>query len=278
MAVLDPLHPLQSSILDILGSEQTLNMAQLHDRLQERDISVSMPNLYRTVGQLTDMQVLVKIHGKISLNDTWIAHLTEFTERVNATYHEQQAGVFQFTLKEGERREFFADSLKGLDPIWSHVLVGMTDDQQKHPIYMYNAHPWYSIGMRDTEARFYHSMTANGNTCVMFYGNDTFLDRYGDKLIRVKNMRSYIVPSVPFPKEGYALWVFDDNILECIFPPAISRHFEFFFNTVKSIGEFDAELFSDLFRMKAKCKITVRRDKKEAEKLRAIIEKHLPAQ
>ncbi len=276
MANLDPLHPLQSSILEVLGSEQALTIPDLCACLKRATVIASTPNLYRTVSQMIGAQMLVKTHGKISLNLVWVAHITHFVDIVNRTYAKQRTDEFQFPLPEHERREFLADSLMGLDPVWSHVLLKMTQAPQAHPSYMYNSHPWYSIGMRETETRFYHGMVAGGNPLLIIYGNDTFLDRYGERLIRMKNVHGSIVPDIPFPREGCAIWVCDDHILECVFPQSIAKHFAFFFNTVQSIGEFDAELFSDIFRMKAKCKICVRRDKKEARMLRAIFRKYIP--
>lgn len=274
MANLDPLHPLQSSILETLGSKQALTIADLHADLRKEGVDVSLPNLYRTISQMIDAQMLVKGHGKISLNMVWVAHLTSFFRTVTKTYVEQRTDEFQFPLKENERREFWADSLMGLDPVWAHVLLRITKGPQKHPAYMFNSHPWYSLGMRETETRFYQSMVASGHPLVILYGNDTFLDRYGERLIRVRNVNGSIAPDIPFPKEECALWVCDDHILECLFPPSIAKYFAFFFNTVESIGDFDAEQFSDIFRMKARCKITVRRDGKEAQRLRSIFEKH----
>ncbi len=274
MANLDPLHPLQSSILETLGSTQALTIADLHADLEKEGVDVSLPNLYRTISQMIDAQMLVKGRGKLSLNMVWVAHLTSFFSVVTRTYVEQRMDEFQFPLQEQERREFWADSLTGLDPVWSHVLLRMTKEPQQYPAYMFNSHPWYSLGMRETETRFYQSMVAGGHPLVILYGNDTFLDRYGERLIRVHNVQGSIAADIPFPKEGCALWVCDEHILECIFPTAISKHFAFFFNTVKSIDDFDAELFSDIFRMKAKCKIAVRRDKKEAQKMRAIFESY----
>ncbi len=276
MANLDPLHPLQSSILELFGCRQALTVADIRNELEKDGVTVSLPNLYRTVSQMIDAQMLVKGSGKISLNMVWVAHLTSYVSTVTKTYVEQRVDEFQFPLLEQERREFWADSLMGLDPIWAHVLLRMTKSLQEHPAYMYNSHPWYSLGMRETETRFYQSMVASGHPMIILYGNDTFLDRYGERLIRVRNVHGSITPDIPFPKEGCALWVCDDHILECIFPPAITRHFAFFFNTVESIETFDAELFSDIFRMKAKCKITVRRNVREAQKLRSIFEQHTP--
>jgi len=275
MPVLDPIHPVQSAILETLAAKQALTINDLHAEVSAGGVPLSKPNLYRAVSQLIDAQVLVRNAGTISLNLLWIAQVHGFWDTICATYLSESPGEFSFILKEGERREFYSDSLLNLDPIWSHVLANMTKTKQKHPTFIYNSHPWYSLGMRETETRVYKGLTASGHVCALCYGNDTFLDRYGDKLIRVKNFHTHILPELSFPKEGYALWVSDDHVLECVFPPVISRHFAFFFNTVHAIEQFDPELFTDIFRMKSKCKVAVRRNAKEAEKLRGIFERTL---
>ena len=275
MTAIDPLHPLQSSILETLAVKRDLTIVELRTYLQnQHDQSVSMPNLYRIVSQMVEKQVLVKEKGKLSLNLIWIPHMLGFAENAKKTYLAAGDDVLELPKKDGEHREYAADSLIGLDPIWSHILIAFTKLPQPLPWYAYNSHPWYSLGMRDTEQRVYESIVAQGMECHMLYGNDSFLDRYGDKLIRVPRFHTHLATDTPFPKEGYALWVCNDYMLECVFPEAIARHFAFFFQTVRTIKQFDPELFSDIFAMKARCKIRVRRDKKEANRLRGIVGKY----
>ena len=273
MTNFDPLHPIQSGILEGLAMKPGTTVAALHAILQkDNKTDVSLPNLYRTIGQMVDAQILVREKGLLSLNHAWIPHLLHVADAVRANYG--KGSIIQ-PLKEGERRGYTAESLAALDGPWFHVLAHCADTDPTREWYAYNSHPWHPIGMSDTELRGYKALALKGISCRMLYGSNTFLDRYGKKLAQSKGFRIAIDDDARFPKEGYALWVCGDHIIECILPDAIAKRFSFFFDTVKHINQFDPELFADVFHMKARCTVTIRRSKKDAAKLRAIFKKRI---
>ena len=273
MTTFDPLHAIQSGIVEALAAAPGLTVSSLHKSLnKEKKTRVSLPNLYRTVGQMVDAQILVREKGTLALSHAWIPHVLHLADAIRANYGQ---GSVVKPLKEGERREYSAESLGSLDGPWFHVLAHCADADPAREWYAYNSHPWHPIGMSDTELRGYHALALKGIGVRMLYGNDTFLDRYGKKLVRTKGFRITIDPNAPFPKEGYALWVCGDHVIECVFPETIAKRFAYFFETVKNVGQFDPELFADVFRMKARCKVTIRRNKKEAARLRALLKKRV---
>lgn len=124
---------------------------------------------------------------------------------------------------------------------------------------------WITHLVRFAETRLYDSLGSMGHKLC---GNDTFLDRYGTK---ISSSRCPVVLSTetPFLQEGYSLWVCGDYVADCIFPTVLSRHFAFFFQTVQSLEQFHPQLFADVFKMKARCKLQVWKSAEEARLLRA---------
>lgn len=273
MSSFNPLQPVHSAVLERLAAEPGMTVQAVHKALKKAEVPVSLPNLYRIIGSMIDVQMIVREKGKLALSRAWIPHLFAFAQTVDATYLQSDADVLQLPLKEGERREYKADSLAGLDPIWFHLLLRCAEQGHDKEWYAYNAHPWHVLGMADTELRGYESLAKHGIACRMLYGNDTFLDTYGAKLVRIKHFHVRMRPDVPFLREGYALWVCDDYVIECVFPDVLTRHFAHFFRTVEQIEDFDAELFSNVFRMKAPCKVTLRCAAKDAKRLRETLRK-----
>ncbi len=270
MPSLDPLHPQHSAIVEVLSRKTGSSVKQLQRALAaDHDVKISLPNLYRTVRHMTDVQILVRTKGKISLSLVWITHLMQLADVVRGTYHVRKEDLLDFPLKLGEERIFHADSLLALDPIWSHILAKLATIERSTPWYIYNSHPDYSLGMRDTETRGYQSYIAQGVKCHLLYGNDTFLDRYGAKLIRVPGFQTaFAEGKSPFGLEGHDVWSCGEYVVECHFPASINGHFRFFYQNVQSIEQFDADLFADVFRMKARCTLSVRRNAKEAAAIR----------
>ena len=274
MTTLDPLHPLQSSILEELAASPGLSIEAIHTQLTTKLIEVSRPNLYRIIGQMIEVQMLVKDKGKLSLNHAWIPHILAFAETIRSNYLEEK-NISAPPLQEGERRDYTAESLRGLDPIWFHILLGCADNDSAQEWYAYNSHPWHVIGMSDTELRGYNAITAKHISCHMMYGNNTFLDQYGAKLVRIKNFQASVCTDIPLPKSGYAIWICGDYIIECLMPDSLSKRFDYFFEHVKNIKEFQPDIFADIFHMKAHCKVTIRRHEKEADTLRTMFIKYV---
>ena len=265
MPTLDPLHPLQSAILELLIVSPGLTMAALHERVcKESKVDVSLQNLYRTVSQMIEAQQLIREKGKLSINMVWASHLARFADQVRQHYLNSTPSILDLPTEDGKKREFFAESLGALDPLWNHILrtiAGMYDDPEW---YEYNSHPWHFLGATETERRLYESLGPRGHK---IYGNDAFLDRYGVKL-NTDGSDALIATDTVYPKEGYSLWLCGDYIVDCIFPEVLSQHFAFFFQTVHTIEQFHPELFADIFRMRARCRLLVWKSAKEAALLR----------
>jgi hypothetical protein len=262
MPVINPLNPVQSTILEILASERGLSVADLHAKVLSRKQDISIQSLYRIVGQMLAQQMLVKQKEKLSIHSIWIAHLQQFIDAVRLG---QSSSETLLPEKDGERREVFGDSLFTIDPLWSHLYKSVASLYKDPLWYMFSSHPWHVLGMPDTESRLYDGLSPHGHK---LYGNDTFLDRYAFTLNPVP-CRVAFTSDPPFPKEGYSLWICGDYIVDSVLPEILTKHFAFFFQTVQSVDQFHPELFADIFHMKARCKVTVRKSADEAAALRA---------
>lgn len=272
MFTIDPLHPLQSAVIEILGQKGEMSVADLHAALNKRkSTNVSLQHVYRMLTQMEEQQVVVKVRGSVSLNLMWLAYLSFFSQRAMAETFKHLEMFKEFPMKHGERKTIAADSFIALDTVWTHVLVQLDTFLNEKSWHTYNSHAWWQLLKMDTDTSFYANLKAKGVTVFGIYGNDTPLDRLGVSLIQSDVFPTVIDASPPFPKEGYILVVCGEYIVQSILPDALSRQLEFFFANTKDIASFDKQLFFDIIRMPAKCKITVWRDTKEAESLRAKI-------
>ncbi len=275
MPSLDPLHPLQSTVLEILAHSPSISTDALRKMLKKNaGLSPSVATLYRLLKELESEQVIVRSHGSIQLNAVWISHIARFVEEARNLQKKNLTSAKELkAIRDGERITIVADSLQDLDPAWNHSLLELAHIENQKTWYMYNSHPWYSLGMPATEQRLYQGLANEGVQQCILYGNDTFLDQYGMKAIRVQGMGSMCTDHSPLPKEGYALWLCGDYLVDCVMPEAISTYFGFFFKTVEAIDQFDPALFSDVFRMRAKCTLNIRKDIAEARQIRKMLEK-----
>ncbi len=276
MFTIDPLHPLQSAVIEILGQKGEMSVAQLHAALNARKATnVSLQHVYRMLTQMEEQQIVVKVRGSVSLNLMWLSYLSFFTQRAMAETFRHLRMFQDFPSNEGERKTITADSFIALDTVWTHILVQLDTLLHEKRWYSYNSHAWWQLLKMDTDTSFYANLKAKGVTVLGVYGNDTPLDRLGVSLIQSDVFPTVIDPEPAFPKQGYILVVCGDYIVQSVLPDTLSRQLDFFFANTKGKASFDSSLFFDIIRMPAKCKITIWKDAKEAGQLREKIERSL---
>ena len=99
-------------------------------------------------------------------------------------------------------------------------------------------------------------------------GNTSVLDRHGVSEYEKIGISTFASEDVPFPREGYCITVIGDFVFEVIYPPTVTEYFRLLFETTKDLAAFNPELFGKIFEMREKCRLTLRRNKKHAEKVR----------
>lgn len=268
---LDPLHPTQSTILEILAQTPGKTAEEILSQIK-KESKISKSSLYRLIAQMLENQILVKDKNRLSLNYMWASHFQSVAQSLQKNYFSDPHVTQSINLKEGEIKTFYANSLSELDPTWNHLLIAIKELHPEIPFYAYNAHTTHAYSLPKSEIRLCQNCTRKGGLYFLF-GNKTFLDVEGAKVYAKGGAQTQVREDHPFCREGYHFWVCADYILEVVFPPALIKYFEVLFQTVKTQDDFDPDFFQNLFNMKIKCKLTLRRSKEEAEKRIQIFQK-----
>ncbi len=264
MFLFDPINPIFGAIVESVAVKPHITIADLHEHLQKQMMmKISLAHVYRIVTRMIDHQILIKSHGKLSLNLMWISYI-EFVAARAKRIQQHDDG---YPLRPGQKVIHEGKSLFDVEALWNHILVSLYRVSQEKNIYKYYSHTWWQLGRNAEEISFYKQLKERGIDCKWVFGGKTFLDELAAS--RVREIYDVVTTETPpFPKEGYNLNVFGEYIVECILPEKISRHLSFFFEGVKNEQEFDHDLFEDIFSMRGKFKITVWRNAKQAEVLR----------
>ncbi len=267
MAVFDPVHPLQSAVIESLAAHPGLRVRELAERVAAQDVRVSTQSLYRTIARLIEGGIVTRDHGRHFLSLLWLSALARLTKQAGTTHFSNAHGPIALPDYDGERREFLADSLLDQDLIWDDIAVALAKRTALRAWYEYNSHPYYALAIPDAELRFYGAVANEGVRHHILYGNQTFLDRHGDAC--TPHCCSHrTAAGTPFPSEGHIVLIAGEYIVEFVLPDVIRRHAEPFFQSVSRIEEFDAEVFYALFTMKVRCRLVIRRSSAEAQVLR----------
>jgi hypothetical protein len=272
----DPLHPLQSAIIETLCLTAECSTKELYQAIsKEYNIETSSANLYRIVQLMFEQQILTKHKGKLSLNKLWIEQIKQHIERFESLRsHNYEHPIAK--LVDGERTEFWSDSLANLDSIWNSTLSYVASQDENKKWYYYNAHAYHALAMPDEEIKLYNTITGMGFEYYFLWGNDTYLDQYGANLMKVDKLYKCVSDNHSFPQSGYICNSCGDFMIECFFPEATISHFNAYFNYIQDIKDFELDIFRDIFHIKSKCKISVRRDSHDAQVFQQQIMDHFP--
>lgn len=271
MFTLDPLHPIFNAVLEIVSEQPGITVGALHAQLKKKDIDVSLQHVYRTVTRLTDEQILVKTKGNVSINLMWASYLQFFAEKTKRAAVDMQKNTPLFPLKSGERKVFELDTLADVENMWNHILVQLYRvTPEENMLFKYYSHAWWQLGDKPGQRELYKRIADAGIRCHWLFGNTSPLDT----LIAEQNQKVFLArctDTPPFPAQGYNINVYGEYVLECIFPNNISSHFAMMFASSTKIDKQTQHIVSDLFRMRDRFKLTVWRNWKQADTVRAKI-------
>ncbi len=266
MLIYDPLHPLQSYVLQALAEQPGSTIENIHT-VVNMQIPVSRQNLYKIVAKLIETQVLVKKGKGIFFHASWLDGMCDLFNNAKIQQEKNQQ-IEDVLLQDGERKEYIADSLTSLDVPWGHMMDVLTSQVHAPDYFLYHSHSYYYPTMNVTELRLWASLHRKGIHMHHLIGNSTFLDKYAVNASKMPGTEYIFTDSPPFLKKSYQLNVYGEYIFEVIIPEEISQRFEYFYQTVQNIEDFNVELFADIFKMKSKCKLIYRRSKKDTGELR----------
>lgn len=273
MLNLFPFQPVPGAIIESLADKPNQSIAELHSQTNKRlKREISIKNAYRIVADLLEQQVLVKINGKLSLNQVWISQLIRFSDSL--LKQQQGESINILSLAEGETRTFYAESQLALDPTWNSLLLEIAQRGKSKQWYGFASHCWYSLSSLETEENYIKELGQNNVKALVLFGSNSFLDCYGASLVNRRCYHAVTTDKSPHVGDDYTYWVCGDLILEAFLPSLVAKRFAYFFNNVETLEEFDLQVFSDTFRMRARSSITVLRSKKEASKRKRLLVRH----
>lgn len=144
-----------------------------------------------------------------------------------------------------------------------------TERSKEKVLEEYDAHAWYLLATPDSEASVYRAIARKGFTVRLGIGGKTPLDLHAVKTMDTnKDVMVRSPKETPFPSDGYIAVACGDYSIELVLPEVLRRQFAIFFQSVESMADFAPQRFSDVFRMKCHCSLTVRKSAKHADTLR----------
>lgn len=259
-------------IFTILAQEKEHSIQSLQKAVNKKE-KISLPNFYKIIDQLLEKQILTKEQGKIRLHAAWIVSFLDLAENIRQNYINDT--TIDIDLKDWEQKIFYASSLLDLDNTRANLLSWIgTQIGKNEPSYIYNSHTYHILGMQETESVNFRNLGKQTQKVYFLIWNEAPLDIYGSELLHLQGTDAICNSKTKFLKDWYFLNVVWEYIIEVIIPQILSQYFKTFFDNTKKIKDFNPELFQQIFKMKSECKLTLRRNKKDADMFKKEIKKY----
>ena len=276
MLPLDPADPLFNAVLETLSRSPGITVADLHKKLAQRKVRVTLQHVYRVVTKLEDAQVIIKRKRELSLNLLWLSYIELFAQGARERLLKSRDLSMIDELQVGDRAQLPAQSLHEVQTLWYHLLIHvnkLVPGSGMRDLHKYYSHAYWLL-RPDADIDFYERI-AKLIRCYWLIGNETFLDCEAQRLYN-KVFAIATTDRPTFPNEGYLLNVFGDYVIECVLPQGVSEHFALLFGSVKSEKDWKPELLESLFHLTGSFTVTVWRNPDRAEELRGKIEHLMP--
>lgn len=264
--------PLESGILQVLAKQDKIGMTDLQAVLAaDYDLRYTRQHLYKVVGKMVNAGILTKISSKIGIDYRWAAFLHTIAGDVLSRRNAGTLDDLDLDLKEGEKREFAGDSMRGITALWDQIYLALMNASPTKEFYEYVSHPYWALCL-PLHPEYFQSIYVKSSVYMTLIGNDTPLDRHALEDIRHHPGRdSAIAIDTQFEKSGYELEVIDDYVIEFFLPEKVNTLFEFLFQSMTEMNEQNQKMLLNIFNMKEPCTLTVRKDAKTAEQYRYLI-------
>lgn len=254
------------AIIHTLAEENSITIQDLHKNIVT-SIRISLPNFYKIISKLVSDQILIKEGGKISIHKRWVLWISLLSEKLNQWNNENNVQEI-IQLKDGQSLEYFWWNILEIDGLWWNLMLTLNIHYWKTvDTFVYQSHPYYMLGSRDTEIWFFEQ-EKELTTIHFLTGNTGLLDLYGIQFYKDLNISTCANDFVLFPKEWYCITVIGDYIFEFIYPDHITEYFKLLFETTKLLDFYNPELFKKILETRVRCKLAVRKNRKHAEEIR----------
>lgn len=261
---------LNDLIVNKLIEDKSISTQKLHKEVA-KEYDISLPNFYKVISNLLDEQILIKRDKKLFLHNRWVMWFIDIAERLKNTYLTEEKNIIE--LQDWEAMYHKASNVEALDGVRGDRMLQVNRVYgNKEATYVYQAHPYYALWMKNTEMAFFKEAKKLADVYFLTW-NSNFLDTYWANLYSEIGIQSIASDTVPFLKDWYCVTVIGDYVFEVLYPKEISDYLKIFFDSIKKLEDLNQELFERVFKMKADFKLTLRRDTNQADNIKKIFKK-----
>lgn len=224
---------------------------------------ISLQGWYKVIKRLMIEGVVVKEKKRYSLNVAWIIDILKFSEALKATYiNKTPQTIIHLPTKEKESIFFKFSDLLSMNTFWAHLLTYIASKEPQHKkLYAYNPHFWFYLAHDEIEKQYNRSMKEFDVKTYMVIGSTNFLDRWNVRFFDPQSTLTHLCSEPLFYNKKKYINYIGGFLIEITIPKEVAQSIDDIFNTVHSLSDISKLELIKLFQYKAKCMITIAKDK-----------------
>jgi hypothetical protein len=232
--------------------------------------------VYLVIRKMREAGIVLSHHGVLSLSTVWLEQQIALFEEARQAYLDSGTDSFSFgRLQERDRIAYEFKNPVLLDEMWGHLfMVLLKQVEISMPIMIYNAHSWFPIVRRNSEATIFTSLANQGYRAFFSIGGTTDLDRdVGNSFIKPLG-HSFSLGNQFGLKNTQYMNIIGDYIIEVTLDTEVSDKIDAFYNDYSTLQAAEITELQTIVTKVGKNKLVVSRNTQKAQKWRSRLAKN----
>lgn len=226
---------LENAIILALSSGGYLTAEEVLSTITAKGKPITLQGLYRAMKKLRDEKVLTKERQTYSLRLPWIIELTQFAEKLEATYLHSNHLTQLLPTSSIQKRIWRFNNLRKMVEAWMQIVVAMGKASETKTVLTFAPHLWFALIHLPEWMQFKHALGSVMKKQYTLIQGTEYVDKYLNALTKHDDETVYLTKDEYF-EDDLTLYrtIIDDTILTVRIDPVTARKINTLFEQIKS--------------------------------------------
>lgn len=223
--------------------------------------------VYKELGKLQSMGIVVKDGGNYSLGLDWVLEMQKYAELLHSTYF-TRSYLETILPPPGKRQVWRFTRLLRANDLWNQAILALLGASKGRDVYAWVPHPWFVLIHPRKETALHRALSVSGRRFHTIFGGSGYLDRLAERLYSHESHELSFAQGPFAERTRDYIDLIDDYVLTISVDAATARAIEDLFSSVRKQSDLDPALSLRLLTMTCSVRMTLERSETKANSLR----------
>ena len=257
---------LDEQVVRCFLTASSLTAEEIRRLVAPHSAGASLRAIYKSLGRLQLLGVLIKRGKSYSLRLTWLLNVFELSESLyrRVTADPLASGLIPGA---GESLSWTFRSLARLDTFWVDLMLSLFLCAEGEAMHQYVPHAWFLLVHPSFELETVKALNRSGNRILTIIGSDSYLDRRNAAVWTEPAFRTSFAPSPFHELRGTYLNVISDFVLTIRIDDATSARIDELFTSVEKRSDLDAPAIVAALNKPCRATLRLEQNSRKAAKM-----------